>query len=79
MFSEYVEHAMRHARYGSLEDGSYFGDIPGFDGLWADAPTRDECVQELKNVLEDWILLHVADHTPLPQIDGLSLEVGRPA
>ena len=68
MFSEYVEHAMRHARYDLLEDGSYFGEIPGFDGLWADASTRDECVQELKSVLEDWSLLHVADHTPLPRL-----------
>lgn len=79
MFSEYVEHTMRHARYDLLEDGSYFGEIPGFDGLWADAPTRDECLQELKSVLEDWILLHIADHTPLPRVDGLTLEVGRPA
>lgn len=79
MFTEYVEHAMRQAHYEMIEDGTWFGDIPGFDGLWADAPTREECTRELKGVLEDWILLHIADHTPLPQVDGLTLEVGKPA
>lgn len=79
MFTEYVEAAMRHARYERIEDGTYFGEIPGFDGLWADADTEDACREDLRSVLEDWILLHVADHTPLPIVDGLTLEVGKPA
>lgn len=79
MITEYVTLAMRHARYEVLEDGTYFGDIPGFEGLWANGPTQPECARELHDTLEDWILLNVADHSPLPVIDGLSLEVGKPA
>ena len=34
MFTEYVEKAMKQADYELIEDGTYFGDIPGFDGVW---------------------------------------------
>ncbi len=79
MLAEYMDKAMRHARYERLEDGTYFGDIPGFAGLWASGSTEDECRRELGETLEGWILLHIADHTPLPVVDGTTLEVGRPA
>jgi predicted RNase H-like HicB family nuclease len=78
MLTEYIEKAMKHAKYEQLEDGTYFATIPGFSGLWANADTEDECRKELRDVLEGWILLHVADHTPLPTVDGLTLEVGGP-
>ena len=78
MLSEYMDHAMRQARYEVLEDGTYFGDIPEFDGLWASGNTQEECARELRETLEEWILLHIADHTPLPTVDNLSLEDGKP-
>ena len=43
MFNEYIEKAMQHAYYEQLEDGTYFGRIPGFKGVWANQPT--ECEQ----------------------------------
>ena len=69
MFNEYIEKAMQHAHYEQLEDGTYFGRIPGFKGVWANQPTEEECRQELREVLEGWILLNIADHTPLPIVD----------
>jgi predicted RNase H-like HicB family nuclease len=78
MLNDYMDHAMQRARYELLEDGTYFGDIPGFDGLWAAGLTQPECARELRETLEEWILLNIADHTLLPTVDGLSLEVGKP-
>lgn len=78
MLSAYMDNAMRHAQYERIEDGTYFGEIPGFEGLWANAPTEDECRGELRDVLEGWMLLHIADHTPLPAVGGMTLEVGKP-
>ena len=77
MLSEYMDHAMRHAQYELLDDGTYFGDIPGFEGLWASGSTQDQCEGELRETLEEWILLNIADHTTLPIVDGVSLEVGK--
>ena len=77
MFNQYIDKAMQHAQFEQIEDGTYFGWIPGFKGVWANKPTEQECREELREVLEDWILLNIADHTPLPIVDGMTLEVGK--
>jgi predicted RNase H-like HicB family nuclease len=69
MLNEYIEKAMQHARCEQIEDGTGFGRIPGFKGVWANQPTQQECREELREVLEGWILLNIADHTPLPTVD----------
>lgn len=58
MRTEYLDRAMRHAQYERIEDGTFFGEIPGFEGLWVNAQTEEKCRAELRDVLEGWILLH---------------------
>ena len=71
---------MEHATYERLpEDGLFFGAIDGFDGLYATGVTLDECRMELAEVLEEWILLGISLHHPLPAVDGLQLVVGEVA
>ena len=57
MFAEYLDTAMRHAQIEQIEDGTYYGSIPDFRGVWSNAPTEEACRQELREVLEGWILL----------------------
>ena len=78
MLNDYMDKAMQHAQYERIEDGTYLGRIPGVKGVGANASTMQECRNELKEVLEGWILLNIADHTPLPVVDGMKLEVGKP-
>jgi len=59
MLTKYIHEAMRLARYKILDDGTYYGDIPGFRGVLANAVTLGECREELQETLEDWILLGV--------------------
>lgn len=66
---------MRHAKYEILEDGTFFGTIPGFQGVFANQVTLEECRDELQSVLEDWILLGLRFGDTLPVVDGLDLEV----
>jgi predicted RNase H-like HicB family nuclease len=48
------------ARYEILpDDGTYYGEIVGFDGVYANAATLEACRDELEEVLEEWILLRV--------------------
>ena len=76
MLSEYIRAAMSRARYEILpDDASYYGQIPGFQGVWANADTLDECRTELEEVLGEWILLRVADHLPLPAVGKVRLRV----
>ncbi len=69
MFNEYLDKAMNHAQYEQIEDGTYFGRIPGSKGVWANQPTEQSCHKELRDVLEGWVLLNIADHTPLPVVN----------
>ncbi len=67
MLKKYIRAAMGRAHYEILQDdGSFYGEIPGFDGVYANADTLERCREELEEVLEGWILLRVSLHFPLP-------------
>ena len=80
MLTKYIRAAMNKARYEILlDDSTFYGGIPGFQGVYANADTLEACRDELEEVLEDWILLSVSLHYPLPNVDGLQLAVGEVA
>jgi predicted RNase H-like HicB family nuclease len=77
MLTDYINAALRRAKYEILtEDGTFYGEIPGFDGVYANAPTLEECRSELMSALEDWILFRVSRQLSLPEVAGLTLTVG---
>jgi len=73
ILSGFVHAAMREAKYKILEDGSIFGEIPSCKGVWANEHTLEECREVLQEVLEEWLLLKLRDHDPLPLIAGIDL------
>lgn len=73
MLTDYIRAAMKHAEYEILEDGTFFGTIPGFEGAFANHANLEECRNELQSVLEDWILLGLQFGDPMPVVDGLTL------
>lgn len=76
MLTEYVSAAMHKARYELLPDDKlYYGEIPGFEGVYATAETLEGCREELQAVLEDWLLLSIYKNLPVPVVDNISLEV----
>ena len=79
MLTKYIKAAMNRARYEILPDGTFYGEIVGFDGVYANADTLEACRDELEEVLEGWILLRVSLHYPLPAVDGIELSIGEVA
>jgi predicted RNase H-like HicB family nuclease len=76
MLTEYIKAAMRNARYEILpDDKSYYGEIPGFEGVYANSKTLEDCRDELEEILEEWIFLKISRNLPLPVIDGLELAI----
>ena len=75
MLTTYIQAAMRRAQYEILGDQSFYGHIPGFQGVYANATTLEECRQELQEVLEGWIVLGLRLSHTLPVVDGISLAV----
>jgi predicted RNase H-like HicB family nuclease len=75
MLTEYIQAAMRRAHYEILEDGTFYGEIPDFQGVYADADTLEGCREQLREVLEGWLVLGLRLGHPLPVVDGISLAV----
>lgn len=77
MLTEYISQAMRQARYEILEDESFYGEIPGFQGVYANSDNLEVCRMELQEVLEGWIILGLQMGHSLPEVQGVRLEMMR--
>ena len=75
ILSEYIEKAMDNAVYEDLEEDGFAGRIPPCAGVIGFAPTLLECKQELRSVLEDWMLLGFRLGHDLPVVDGIDLNL----
>ena len=80
MLSQYIQAAMRQAKYEILsDDRSFYGEIPDFQGVYANAATLEECREELAEVLEEWIFFRLSRSLSLPVVNGLRLAVEKVA
>ena len=75
VFIEYIEKALQKAEYKKLNDGSWFAEIPGFEGVWGNGETVEKCRIELQEVLEEWLLLKLTDGDPIPSLEGIEIKV----
>lgn len=74
MLTEYIYQKLNCAQYKILDDGSYFGEIPGLQGIWAAEKTLEKCRETLREVLEEWLILKLQDGDKIP---GFALKVHR--
>jgi predicted RNase H-like HicB family nuclease len=75
MLTDYIRVAMRKAAYEILPDSTFYGEIPGLQGVYANAAALDDCRKELQEVLEGWIVLGLRLGHTLPVIDGVALVI----
>lgn len=73
MLIAYIHNAMKMAKYEILEDGQYYGEISGFQGVWAQSGDLESCRDELQSALEDWLVLGLRMGHKLPVVDGIQL------
>jgi predicted RNase H-like HicB family nuclease len=73
-YLEYLNAAMKKARFEQMENGDYFGSIPGFDGLWASGHTREDATRDLYSALDGWIDVHLrVGRQSIPAVEGVDL------
>ncbi|MCX6038568.1 MAG: type II toxin-antitoxin system HicB family antitoxin [Chloroflexi bacterium] len=72
MLINYIQSAMRLANYEILEDGQYYGEIPGFQGVWVQAKNLEACREELQSALEDWLVLGLHMGHKIPVVAGMT-------
>jgi len=75
MLIDYIRVAMRRASYEVLSDGTFYGEIKSFQGVYANASTLEECREQLQEVLEGWIILGLRRGHELPVVEGIALSV----
>jgi predicted RNase H-like HicB family nuclease len=74
MIQEYLEAGMHLAQYELLAgDEGFYAEIVGVQGVWANAPTLEQCRTELYSALEEWVLLSIRLGDALPVLNGIEL------
>lgn len=70
MLTEYIDEALRRARYELIDDAEtpYYGEVPDLPGVWACAGTLEDCRRELKEVIEGWILVSIRCSLDIPRL-----------
>lgn len=75
MIQQYINAALRIARYEFVEDGqTYFASVPGLQGVWSEGATIEECRQTLAEVIEDWVWAHVRHGVEVPPVNGVRVQ-----
>ena len=74
MIGQYISTAMGKAHYEVLpDDCSYYGEVSGFSGVYANAATLEECRNALEEVLEEWLFLRISRGLSVPVVERLDL------
>ena len=74
MLAHFLDVAMELATYEIIEDdASYWGEIPGLQGVWARHQTLAGCQRALREALSDWIALRLRLGLEIPEIAGINL------
>jgi len=74
MLAHYLDVAMEMAQYEILEeDGTYWGEIPGLQGVWARHQTLAGCQRELREALSDWVALRLRLGLEIPELAQMNL------
>jgi predicted RNase H-like HicB family nuclease len=74
MLADYIDKAMEQAVYEIIEDdGTYWGEIPGLQGVWGRHVTLEGCRRELREALSDWIALRLRLGLSIPIVAGIDL------
>jgi predicted RNase H-like HicB family nuclease len=74
VLANYIDQAMELAAYEIIEDeGAYWGEIPGLQGVWARGATLEGCRRELREALSDWLALRLQLNLPIPMVANIDL------
>ena len=75
MIRQYVEQALRMARYDKLEDGTFCGEVPRLRGVLSTGETLEACRDQLAEVVEEWVLVRVAKGLQVPRLGKVGVRV----
>jgi len=75
MIRQYVEEALKRARYDKLDDGIFCAEVSRLRGVLATGETLEECRNQLAEVVEEWVLIRVAKGLAVPPLGKVEVKV----
>jgi len=75
MFTEYIQAALKQAKYEILDNASYMATVEHLPGVIATGKTIEECREDLIEVIEEWVTIRLKRGLDIPSIDGLTIGV----
>ena len=75
MLFKYIQVALEKAEYKRLDDGTWYAEILGFEGVWANSTSVEECRKELIEVLEEWLILKLKDGDTIPVVNDIDINI----
>jgi predicted RNase H-like HicB family nuclease len=60
-----------HVVLGVDEDGAWFADVPALPGCVSGASTREECLANIKEAIEGWLLAQMDKDEEIPEDENL--------
>jgi predicted RNase H-like HicB family nuclease len=73
MLSNYIHQVMLRSHFEIMENGRFYGFIPGFQGVWSEGTSLEECRDELLEAIEGWLIVKLRCGEDIPIIDGLDM------
>ena len=75
MIIEYIEEALKRAKYEIINDEEpYYGEIEELKGVWATGKTLEECRNNLKEVIEGWLLISIKKGLHIPKLGDFEIK-----
>ena len=76
LIERWVSEAMRRAMFEQLPDETWYGEVPGVRGAWANESTQETAEKELRESLTGWVILKIEDRDrDIPPFGGIDLNV----
>ena len=76
MLIEYIEEALKRARYEIIQDEEpYYGEVTELEGVWATGKSLEQCRENLRDVLDGWILIHIQKGLVIPRLGDLQVQL----
>jgi len=74
MLLEYIQEALGKARYELIDDEEpYYGEVPELPGIWATGRNLEECRENLREVIEGWLMIRLQKGLSIPALGSRRL------
>ena len=75
MVRETIESALKKAKIERMdEEEMYYGEIEELKGIWATGSSHEECVQNLRQAIEDWVSFSTQTELPITALEDFEIK-----